>query len=250
MSGRIIELCATPQSVAEVSAKLQDPARGRPRAHRRPGLRTGTSAPRPPSPKTAAPTNVVNSLKGPSVDYAPSNRNERLDQDRRGRRLRRRQDHLRGCRLRDRPAAHRGPRDQRVGGRGRHLQGAVQDHHDGGDGLRPHHPGAGPRPLPLRHTRPAALLVHVGRPGQGRHRRHRPGRHPPPRRQLRRRGLLRGQGRCRSSSRSTSSTTPSSSAPRRSARPWPSPRTSRSSPWTPATGSRPSRRSCASPSSR
>ena len=94
-------------------------------------------------------------------------------------------------------------------------------HHHGGHGLRPHHARREPRALPVRHPRPAPVLVHVGRPGQGRHRRRRPGRHPPTRRQLRRRRLLRGQGAAVHRRASTSSTTPASSAPTRSARPSP-----------------------------
>ncbi len=73
MPSRIIELCATPQSVAEVSAKLKIPL-GSPACSSETWSPTGTSAPRPRSLKPAAPTNVVTSLKGPSVDYAPSNR--------------------------------------------------------------------------------------------------------------------------------------------------------------------------------
>ena len=73
---------------------------------------------------------------------------------------------------------------------------APQVDHHGGDGLRPHH--AWPR---------TSSCTCSARPGQRRfwfmwddlvpgcHRRRRPGRHPSPRRQLRRRRLLRGQGR-------------------------------------------------------
>ena len=114
-----------------------------------------------------------------------------------------------------------------------------QDHHHGGHGLRPHHPRHRPDPVPVRHPRPGPVLVHVGRPVPGRHRRRGAGRHPPAGRLLPRRRLLRAaraavRGRrqlLRRRSRPTPSTT--------SARPWSSAPTSRSCCATPGTASRP-----------
>ena len=48
---------------------------------------------------------------------------------------------------------------------------SVEDHHHSGDGLRPHHPRRGSGAVPVRHARPAPVLVHVGRPDPRRHRR-------------------------------------------------------------------------------
>ena len=125
---------------------------------------------------------------------------------------------------------------------------AHQGDHHGGHGLRPPHPGRGPRPLPVRHARPAPLLVHVGRPLPGRDRRHRAGRHRPARRVVLAAGLLRVQGpavhRGRQPVRRRASATPSTRSPTPSrCRP-----TCRSSASTPATASRPRQRSSASPS--
>ena len=72
------------------------------------------------------------------------------------------------------------------------------DHH-GRNGFRPHHPRRGSGAVPVRHARAAAVLVHVGRPGARRHRRDRPGGHPPAAGQLRRRRLLREPQAFRSS---------------------------------------------------
>ncbi len=42
------------------------------------------------------------------------------------------------------------------------LSASGEDDHHGGDGLRPGDPGRRAGLLPVRHARPAALLVHVG----------------------------------------------------------------------------------------
>src|SRR5690606_26955183 len=86
-------------------------------------------------------------------------------------------------------APHRSPHDRSLHLRRRPVHAAQQDHHHRGHGLRPHHPGRRPRPLPLRHPRPKPVLVHVGRHHPRRHRRRHPHRHPPTRRQLRRHRL-------------------------------------------------------------
>ena len=67
----------------------------------------------------------------------------------------------------------------------------AQDHHHGGDGLRPDHAARGPGALPVRHARPGAVLVHVGRARARRARRGRARRHPAARRLLSRDRLLR-----------------------------------------------------------
>ena len=122
-----------------------------------------------------------------------------------------------------------------------------QDDHHGGHGLRPHHPGPGPDPVPLRHPRPGPLLVHVGRPRTRRHRRRRPRRHPPPRRLLPRRRLLRELADSPSSSPSTASTDTSPTPPTKYAKHSRSAPTPPSSSPTPATAPTPRARS--SPSS-
>ena len=53
-----------------------------------------------------------------------------------------------------------------------------EEHHDRGDGLRPHHPRRGSGAVPVRHAGAAPVLVHVGRPGPRRHRRDHPRRRP------------------------------------------------------------------------
>ena len=114
------------------------------------------------------------------------------------------------------------------------VQGARQGDHDGRDGLRPHHDGDRPDPLPVRHARPDPVLVHVGRADARRAGRRRAGRHPaagrPPRS---RRSTSSRAGACPTSSRSTSSTAPSATPWRRSPRRWPSRRAYRSSSATP-----------------
>ena len=87
-------------------------------------------------------------------------------------------------------AAH----DLAVGRDRRHRRRAGQDHDHGGHGLRPHHRRRAADPVPVRHPRPVAVLVHVGRAGQGRGRRGGPGRPAPDRRLLPGDRLLRGPG--------------------------------------------------------
>ena len=131
---------------------------------------------------------ISSSSKGCSMAFRPSDTAAHVPtptapraaagQDRRRRRLRRRQDDLRRFDLRDRAADHRGRHDQGERGDRRHGAGHRPRRHHGGHGLRPHHARRRPDPLPVRHPRPGPLLVHVGRPGAGRHRCGRAGRHP------------------------------------------------------------------------
>ena len=138
----VAELCEQTRSVAEVAALLSHPARGRPgacwatwrarhrdRAPDREQCRQH-AGPRP---------------DGKGVEWTPSalgqpvdrHRGDDLGQDRGGRGLRRRQDHVRRLGLRDRAADHRGRHD-RGQRRCRRSRGhAEQEHHHGGDGLRP-----------------------------------------------------------------------------------------------------------------
>ena len=89
-----------------------------------------------------------------------------------------------------------------------------QDHHHRGHGLRPAHARRRPGALPVRHAGPAAVLVHVGRPGARRDRRGRAGRHPPPRRTASPRWTTSRAADCRTSSPSTTSTAASCSSRR------------------------------------
>ena len=102
------------------------------------------------------------------------------------------QDHLRRCGVGDRAPGHRG-RDDRGGRRGRRPPaGPRQDHDHRRHGLRADLAALGPDPLPVRHARAGAVLVHVGRPRARGDRCRGARRHPPARRVLRGHGLLRG----------------------------------------------------------
>ena len=94
-------------------------------------------------------------------------------------------------------------------------RGAGQDHHHGGDGLRPADPQRRPGAVPVRRARPAPLHAAVEGPGPRGARRAGARRHPPPRAVLRRDGRCWRSRACRTRSRSTSSTTRRRS-PRRS----------------------------------
>ena len=81
-----------------------------------------------------------------------------------------------------------------------------QDHDDRRHGLRPHRAAGRPVALPVRHPRPGPLPLHVGRPGHGRDRRRRAGRHRPARASASTRSTTSRPGRSRSCWRSTAST--------------------------------------------
>ena len=150
-------------------------------------------------PPAAPPESIGEPAAGPPSPEAaqpePGRRADRrrppLGQARRGRRLRRGQDHLRRLGLGDRPADHRGRPDRRRLRRRRRRHPADQAGDDGGHGLRPGHRRPGPGALPVRHARPGALLVHVGRHRGRQPRRGGAGRHPPPGGVLSGRRLLR-----------------------------------------------------------
>ena len=93
----------------------------------------------------------------------------------------------------------------------------AQDHHDGGDGLRPHHAARGPGALPVRHARAGAVLVHVGRARARRARRGGARRHPQAGRLLPRDRLLRAPGNTVHHRAQLSSTAPATTRWRTSA---------------------------------
>ena len=102
------------------------------------------------------------------------------------------QNDVRRIGLRDRPADHRGGHDRGQRGVDDLANTPNKTTDNGRDGLRPCLAGPELDPLPVRHARPAPLLVHVGRPGPRRDRRRRAGRHPQVGRLVRRDRLLRG----------------------------------------------------------
>ena len=125
-----------------------------------------------------------------------------VDEDRRRRRLRGRQDHARRHDLRDRAAARPRPTSpSRASASTSPADREHEDRHDGGDGLRPHHARARHGALPVRHARPGPVPVPVGRAGARRGRRHRARRHPPRSRTASRRSTTSSTSASRSSSR-------------------------------------------------
>ena len=114
----------------------------------------------------------------------------------------------------------------------------AQAHHDRGHGLRADHDQRQPGRLPVRHARPGALLVHVGRPVARRPGRRGPGRRPAPGRLLPVHRLLRAPQARRSSWRSTASPGHARTRTTRSGGPSTSTRTCRSSGATRGSGDR------------
>ena len=162
---------------------------------------------------------VLNGAPGSMIPPAASRPVPR-DQDPAGRRLRRGQDHARRRGERDQAAADRGAADRGQSAHGQHGRCGGQDHHDGGDGLRPDQPAQRPGALPVRHAGPAAVLVHVGRAGHRRARRRRAGRHAAAGRQLPGHRLLRAQADTVHRGASTASMVPVCTTRRMSGWPW------------------------------